>query len=481
MKTKAAFAPLSPFCGLNKSFSGVAADALQLCGRRSAAAVSNTYIAFVNTADPHWRHMKTHRQLKTLGLVALTGAMIGTGAHAQDAGDTKVQIDALKAQIGQLMQQVNELGARQADTARRQQAIEVAAPAVVAPATATAGRGISARFGGVDVRLFGSFDAYFENQETGAGTVNRVAASGNGYAQLGFDAVKDLGDGTKVFGDVRLSYQPDNGKTNSTVRTFNTSMVGFTNERFGTLQVGRQGTQMGEALSTFRLIRLGTGNFIYAPFSTLTHDNMVKYISPEFNHFRASANVDFGEVAGTQNKGRGAAAMLKYDDGRTTAVGGIFQSRAPLDISTDGDRLNVMTVGVAHNLGFMKPFVVIQNAKSGKTPHSADQQGLYYGIDFPVGPGTLRVEGEQVKNKAWQKADAQSVNVRYDWLLAPNTTVYFTATKIRDQANVYYPIVGTGGFAAVAQANSNPLNPTFNSSLNGKDPSSVAVGVKFDF
>ncbi len=425
--------------------------------------------------------MKIPRHLNTLGLAALAGAMIGTNAQAQDASDAKAQIDALKSQIGRLMQQVNDLSARQADTARRQQAIEAAAPAVAAPATGATGRGITGRFGGVDVRMFGSFDLYYENQQTGGGTVNRVAASGSGYAQLGFDAVKDLGNGTKVFGDVRLSYQPDNGKTNSTVRTFNTSVVGFTNDRLGTLQVGRQGTQMGEALATFRLIRLGTGNFIYAPFSTLTHDNVLKYISPEFYNLRASVNVDFGEVAGTQNKGRGAAAMLKYDNGKTVALGGFFQSRAPLDIATDGDRLDVISLGVSHNFGFMKPFIVAQNVKSRSTPIAADQRGLYYGIDFPVGPGTLRIEGESVKNKAWQEADAHSANVRYDWLVAPNTIVYFTATKIWDQAKVYYPIVGTGGFAAVPQVTTNTLNPTFNTTLNGKDPSSLAVGVKFDF
>jgi predicted porin len=417
--------------------------------------------------------MKTHRQITAAGLVALAGAMIGSSAKAQDAGDTKTQIDALKSQIGQLSQQVNDLNARQDASASKQQTTPASTPA--------AGQGISARYGGVDVRLFGSFDVYLESQQTGAGAITRLASSGSGYSQLGFDATRKIGDDTKVFGDVRLSYQPDNGKTNSTVRTFNTALVGIANERYGTLQVGRQGTQMGEALSTFRLIRLGTGNFIYAPFSTLTHDNVVKYVSPEFIHMRASANVDFGEVVASQSRGRGAAAMLKYDDGKTTALGGFFQSRAPLDISPEGERLSVTTFGAAYNLGFMKPFIVAQNVKTGREPRSADQQGLYYGIDFPVGPGTLRVEGESVKNKAWQQADARSANIRYDWLLAPNTTIYFSGTKIWDQANVYYPIVGTGGFAAVPQANTNPLNPTFNTTLNGRDPSSLAVGIKFDF
>jgi predicted porin len=373
------------------------------------------------------------------------------------------------------------LSAKQIDTARKQQVMEAATPASAASSTSAAGRGISSRFGGVDVRLFGSFDAYYEYQNTGAGNVNRLAASGSGYAQLGFDAVKDLGNGTKVFGDVRLSYQPDNGKTNSTVRTFNTALVGVSSDRLGTLQVGRQGTQMGEALSTFRLIRLGTGNFIYAPFSTLTHDNVVKYVSPEFGHFRASVNVDFGEVVGNASQGRGAAAMLKYDDGKTTALGGIFQSTAPLDISTANARLKVVTFGAAHNFGFMKPFAVVQTVKSSVTPVLANQTGLYYGIDFPVGPGTLRLEGESVKNRAWAKADARSGNIRYDWLFAPNTIIYFVGTKIQNGANVYYPIVGTGGFAAVSQVSTNPLNPTFNTNLNGKNPSSLAVGVKFDF
>jgi hypothetical protein len=42
--------------------------------------------------------------------------------------------------------------------------------------------------------------------------------------------------------------------------------------------------------------------------------------------------------------------------------------------------------------------------------------------------------------------------------------------------------VGTGGFAAVPQlAAANPLNPTFNTSLNGASPTALGVGIKFEF
>jgi predicted porin len=420
-----------------------------------------------------------HHQVKNLGILALLSASLGTNVFAQDT-NTAAQIEGLKAQIGQLVQQVNDLSTRQQEADRKQ-----TVSAVAEPNKASSDRGLRARYEGADVRVFGSFDVYYESQDTGNGQVDRLVSSGSGYTQLGFDAVKDIGQGTSVFGDVRLSFQPDNGKTNSTVRTFNTGWVGLTNNRLGTLQLGRQGTQMGEVLSTFRLIRLGTGNFIYSPASTLTHDNVVKYISPKFGNFQVSGNIDLGETVGNQRTGRGAAVLLKYDDGKTTALGGIFQSNAPLDMAATAtdDRVEVASFGIGHNFGFMKPFFVAQNVRSDKSQNQIDLRGLYYGIDFPVGPGTLRLEGESITNNTLTNANATSMNIRYDWQLAANTMIYFTATKIQNDANVYYPIVGTGGFAAVPVSNTGVTqnNQTFNTSMNGMSPSSFAVGIKFDF
>lgn len=426
--------------------------------------------------------MKFMQTRQTVRLATLSAVLMSAPAFAEEAGDTNAEITALKRQVGQLMEKIDQISAKQQADAEKQDKIEAKITSTLAQApVGKGGKPITARMGGVDVRLFGSFDAYIESQRTGAGTVNRLASSGSGYTQLGFDATKDLGNGLSAFGDVRLSYQTDNGKTNSTVRTFNTAVVGLSKDALGTIQAGRMGTQVGEALSTFRLIRLGTGNFIYNPFTTLTHDNVVKYTSPKFANFQASGNIEFGETVGAQSRGRGTAGMLKYDDGKTVALGGIMKSNSPTDISTAGDKISIYSIGASHDFGFVKPFVVMQTAKSDKSPQSLNQNGWYAGVDLPLGPGTLRLESEWVKNKAWAKSDAKSANIRYDWLLNPGVTLYFTATKIWDDANVYYPIVGTGGFAAVAQANTNPLNPSFNTSLNGKSPSSLAAGVKFDF
>jgi predicted porin len=418
-------------------------------------------------------------------LATLTAALLATPAFADDASEAKAELAALKQQIGQLMRQVEQLTAKQEAASAKTEKIEAqvaaAAPAASMPTDLPGARGVTARIGGVDVRLFGSFDEYFEHQNTGGGTVNRLVSSGSGYTQLGFDAIKDIGNGIRVFGDVRLSYQTDNGKTNSTARTFNVATVGFTKDTLGTLQGGRMGTQVGEALSSFRLIRLGTGNFIYNPFTTLTHDNVIKYTSPEYAHIKATANVDLGENVATQRKGSGAAGMVKYDDGTNVGLAGAFTSYAPSDIATVNDRVTIYSVGGSHDFGFMKPFAVLQTAKSSLSPRTLDQNGWYLGTDIPVGPGTLRIEGEYLKNKAWAQSNAKSANIRYDWLVSPSTIVYFTLTKIWDEANVYYPIVGTGGFAAVPQVNTKPLNPSFNTTLNGKDPSSLAIGVKFDF
>jgi predicted porin len=430
------------------------------------------------------KHSQTHTTFKPVALAAaiLVTSMAST-AFAEGAVDTAAEIAALKSELAQLRQLVNQnAGVQQTNATKLAKVEEKIATSFNEPSSTTGARPITARLGGVDVRLFGSFDTYVENQDTGAGVVNRLVSSGSGYSQLGFDAKKDLGDGLTAFGDVRLSYQLDNGKTNSTARTFNTGVVGLSKDKWGTLQVGRMGTQVGEVLSNFKLIRVGTGNFIYNPFTTLTHDNVLKYTSPTFSNFQFSLTDEFGETAGDASKGGGSSALLRYDNGKTLVLGGIFTSNAPTDIATAKDKITITSIGASHDFGFVKPFLVMQQATSDLSPKSLDQTGWYAGVDMPVGPGTLRLEYESVKNSAWSNADAHSANIRYDWMLSPGVMVYTTYTKIFNDSSVYYPIVGTGGFAAVPQlAAANPLNPTFNTSLNGASPTALGVGIKFEF
>ena len=79
--------------------------------------------------------MKNHQKSKAFALVALAGAMFGASASAYDAGDAKVRIESSKAQIGRRMQQCNELGVRQLDTAHKQRDMDAASPATVGPST----------------------------------------------------------------------------------------------------------------------------------------------------------------------------------------------------------------------------------------------------------------------------------------------------------------------------------------------------------
>jgi predicted porin len=405
--------------------------------------------------------MKHHQQFKKIGIFALLSALLGTSALAQDAS-TDAQLNTLKSQIGQLTQQVNDLSVRSN--------------------AATSRAGVKARFNDTEVSLVGSFDMYYEHQNTGKENMDRLVSSGSGYSLLGFAATKNLGNGTSIYGDARIAYQADNGNAISATgtRLFTTAWVGVSNNERGTVQFGRQGTQMGEALGTFRLIRLGTANFIWNPSNSLTHSNMLKYISPKFGNFQASGSIDFAES--TTQKGNGSAAMLKYDDGKTIALGGVLNSNAALDAIASNDKVTVTSFGASHNLGFMSPFVVAQNTKSNNALNMIDLRALYLGIDIPVGPGSLRIEGETLTNNSLTNANAKSKSVRYDWKLDANTTIYFVGTKINNQASVYYPIVGTAGISATPVVPGTPQNnQSVNTNYNGANPSSLAVGIKYDF
>lgn len=325
-----------------------------------------------------------------------------------------------------------------------------------------------------NVRIYGVLDGFVEAANTGQGTVYRLGSGGIFSTRIGFAGVEDLGNGMKALFVLESQFALDNGMLINGGRLFGrTATVGLEKSGVGKIEVGRMSTQINDSLSTLFMARYGAGNFLFNPNSNMIHDNTLKYTSPAWGPIVVAVRYDFGETADSRTRNSGSSIMATYRQGPVVATAGYSQSYGPLDISTVGDKLKSFTLGGAYDFGALRPLVLVQTFRSENAPRTVDQRLINVGLEVRAGVGGFRFEYETVKNNALADADGKALSVRYDYPLSKRSTIYAGAAKIRSESQVYYPIVGASG--------SSPVAFPISASYNGRDPSSVIVGMAHMF
>lgn len=326
---------------------------------------------------------------------------------------------------------------------------------------------------GSQVRLFGVVDAFVESARTGQGTINRLGSGGLYSTRWGISGSEDLGGGLKAGFLLESLFNTDTGAVGSGGKFFGrTASVGLESTRFGKIDAGRMATQVLDTFVMFSMARYGAGNFVYNPNVTFTHDNALRYTSPALGPVVFQAQYHFGEVAGS-SAGRTVSAMATYRQQRALVTLGVTRSNAPVDITAAGDGVTIVTAGAFYDFGFVRPLVLFEGVRSRLTPRLIDQHMVNLGAEVPLGPGSLRLEYEFVKDKAHANRDANAISARYDYPLSKRTIIYAGATRIHNDSDVYYPIVGASG--------SSPIAFPIPSAYNGTSPSSLILGITHIF
>jgi predicted porin len=286
-------------------------------------------------------------------------------------------------------------------------------------------------------------------QKTGQGTIIRLGSCGIYSTRLNFSGTEDLGGGTKAGFLLETLFNADTGGFSSGGFAGRTAIGTIQNETYWRLDAGRQATALLEALTYFYMARYGSGNFLYNPNSTLTHNNSLRYASPNLGPVTVVVRYDLGEALGNQGTGRPASAMGLYRQGGAFGLVGYSFSDGPIDINL-GDKVKMAIAGFSYDFGVAKPEILIQNFRSELDPRSVNRTITQVGLDVSAGVGTVRAEFETVANHAISHANAKAYSLRYDYPLSKRTTAYTGIAKIQDQSNVYYPIVGASGSSPVA-------------------------------
>ncbi|PMS34928.1 putative porin [Trinickia symbiotica] len=170
------------------------------------------------------------------------------------------------------------------------------------------------------VTLYGVVDnafAYVSNQH---GQSNFYMSQGNLQAsKFGLLGAEDLGGGTKAIFRLENGFNSLTGALSSSGLMFNRqAYVGLSNDRYGTLTLGRQYTpyfSMVGALGPTGVLTGATGAHpgdVDALDTTLRFNNSVTYLSPTIAGLQLSAQYALGGVPGSVATGSNFSAAVSY-------------------------------------------------------------------------------------------------------------------------------------------------------------------------
>lgn len=202
------------------------------------------------------------------------------------------------------------------------------------------------------VTLYGVMDTsirFTTNQATANGPKDLVAMTNGGLAspRWGLRGTEDLGAGNKAIFALESGFSADTGGAQAGVLFGRQSWVGLSNERYGTLKVGRQYGAAYWAMANVDPIYTGSYTEIgFEYFITgLRYDNTIDY-SNKWGGLFVNAQYSLGEQAGNGSRGRTMQFGTTYETGGLMLAAGAQQSK-----DANGKDLTYWLTGARYNFG----------------------------------------------------------------------------------------------------------------------------------
>ncbi|MBN3803857.1 porin [Paraburkholderia sp. Ac-20336] len=185
------------------------------------------------------------------------------------------------------------------------------------------------------VTLYGTIDnalAYSSNQH---GKANFYMGQGElGASKFGLMGAEDIGGGTKTVFRLESGFNSATGAQSSAGYIFNRqAYVGLSNDRYGTLTLGRQYTPyftLVGALGPTNVLTGATGAHpgdLDALDTTLRLNNSINYASPNIAGLTFGAQYGLGGTPGSVTNGSHFSAALRYDYQALSAAVGYVNLR----------------------------------------------------------------------------------------------------------------------------------------------------------
>lgn len=244
------------------------------------------------------------------------------------------------------------------------------------------------------VTLYGVVDnafAYVSNQR---GHSNFYMSQGNLQAsKFGLLGAEDIGGGTKAIFRLESGFNSLTGAQSSAGLIFNRqAYAGLSNDRYGTLTLGRQYTpyfQMVGALGPTGVLTGATGAHpgdLDALDTTLRFNNSVTYTSPTIAGLAFSAQYGLGGVPGSVASGSNFSAAFRYDYKPFAVAVGYFKLR---DIATS-QSLGSFAINSPVNSGYATAHSAQLLAAAARYTHDDLMVGVNYSnVQYAPGSRSL--------------------------------------------------------------------------------------------
>lgn len=252
------------------------------------------------------------------------------------------------------------------------------------------------------VTLFGIVDAGLTYAKASGGdSVYGMSNSGNLTSRLGLRGTEDLGGGLKAGFWLEGGFNNDSG-AGLTAGSFDfkrRSTISLTGD-FGEVRMGRAFTRAYENLSrhdVFGQVGIGQNQTWYnAPAAVVRSSNMLTYLSPSLSGFRVSADLGFGEAAGSASNNRYLGASATYDNGPLSLSLAAEQwNDAAYTAGTQTivlDNTSAYGLGAGYNFGAIRlAGLVRQQRNKPITGESVKFNTAHVGAVVPLGAGEARV------------------------------------------------------------------------------------------
>ncbi|MBF8177411.1 porin [Herminiimonas contaminans] len=305
------------------------------------------------------------------------------------------------------------------------------------------------------VTVYGIVDLGFDNTDSGApaGSINGIRGGGQNTSRIGFKGTEDLGGGLNAIFQLEATLQSDTGAAFGAPTTttptsgpnngvaagfggFNRfATVGLQSKAFGTVNLGRQTSVIKDAYDI--VDPYGDGGNI-APISTIFFNgalagdygrisNSVKYSTPSFGGFKASAAYGFGEATGDTGASSNYGLGLGYANGPLSVQFGYHNQDRSTAALVQTNENKLMFLGATYNFGVVKLHGAYADTKLENTTAATEVKYRNYlvGVSVPLGAaGNLFASYAVNENRTTNDADAQKASVMYTYDLSKRTNLY---------------------------------------------------------
>lgn len=325
------------------------------------------------------------------------------------------------------------------------------------------------------VTIYGIVDASVSSIDNGgAGSKIGLDSGNNNSSRIGFKGVEDLGNGLKAEFQLENGFDVDDGEQASGPGAGGFSRLAFVglNGGFGTVRLGRQNSQIKEALSV--IDPFGTGGMVngvnYYNGGGIQErvSNQITYNSPNFSGFSGRVGYRFGEQEDDTGARQGYGVQLGYANGPLNVQFGYDnQNSTTSTADVDNGDTEDLILGATYNFGSFKLHGAYGQKKVDENPTTgADEvkiKTFMVGATVPFGASAIRAEYVNNKNDDIDEADNNIFALSYTYSMSKRTTFYATYAHVDNDDNSRMGIGGAG--KAVA----------------GENADGFAVGIQHNF